>query len=287
MQRQQQHLFSSCFKRYAQALVQRSREDSIPINTPGKYWVAYANDTFSAIDTFIVRNTFISPLNTNVTICKGSNYLYQLPQADTIKYIWQNGETGNTFNITKDGKYWLKVITPGCIYNDTIFVNYHRPLDTLVVDSQVCVANGYTIDLDSIGGQIIWQDGTIKSKYFIRYAGDYNVKVHNQCGVYERTFSFEEADCSCEVHIPNAFTPNADFINENFQLFSSCDIEEFNLKIFSRWGELIFETDSIDNSWDAKFKGKLCSDGIYFYKLSAKFISAQHIYKNGTLQISY
>ncbi|MEA3497265.1 MAG: gliding motility-associated C-terminal domain-containing protein, partial [Bacteroidota bacterium] len=47
-------------------------------------------------------------------------------------------------------------------------------------------------------------------------------------------------------------------------------IEELHIQIFNRWGEQVFESHSINNSWDGKYKGKTCTIGIYYYQIHIK-----------------
>ena len=51
------------------------------------------------------------------------------------------------------------------------------------------------------------------------------------------------------MYVPNAFTPNNDGRNDVFIVESKGEINKFNLKIFDRWGELVFSTDDINTPW--------------------------------------
>lgn len=67
------------------------------------------------------------------------------------------------------------------------------------------------------------------------------------------------------IYVPNAFTPNADGLNEIFQP-KGFGIVKYNLKIFDRWGELIFETSTFEEGWDGKYHGrgdKIVQNGVY------------------------
>lgn len=67
-----------------------------------------------------------------------------------------------------------------------------------------------------------------------------------------------------KVHIPNAFSPDGDGINDNFKIVAE-GIESFQLKVFNRWGEVVFESNDIKNQWDGTFKGKLSQNDAYVY----------------------
>ncbi len=69
-------------------------------------------------------------------------------------------------------------------------------------------------------------------------------------------------------HMPNGFSPNGDSNNDWLQYFVGYDIESFDLKIFDRWGNMIFNTSSNGTYWDGIYKGKLLNTGIYTYTLN-------------------
>ncbi len=77
------------------------------------------------------------------------------------------------------------------------------------------------------------------------------------------------------VFIPNAFTPlDADGLNDIFNV-KGINFSDFNMMIFDRWGEKIFETADPMQGWDGKYHGKECQLGTYTYKVSLKFINGK------------
>ncbi len=74
-----------------------------------------------------------------------------------------------------------------------------------------------------------------------------------------------------EIFIPNAFSPNGDGNNDFFRLFGDEQLDKINvLRVFSRWGELVFEVEDIDPDapaswWDGRFRNKLLPTGAYVY----------------------
>jgi gliding motility-associated-like protein len=71
------------------------------------------------------------------------------------------------------------------------------------------------------------------------------------------------------VYAPNSFTPNGDGINDAFR-FKGVGIKLFNLLIYNRWGELVFETDNIDKGWDGTYNDLKVPSGVYVYKVRAE-----------------
>ena len=69
----------------------------------------------------------------------------------------------------------------------------------------------------------------------------------------------------CTVNLPNVFTPNGDKINDEFKP-ELCDSTNFNLIVYNRWGNVLFETSRYYASWDGRTtSGEMCSDGIYYF----------------------
>jgi gliding motility-associated-like protein len=70
-------------------------------------------------------------------------------------------------------------------------------------------------------------------------------------------------------YIPNSFTPDGDEHNNTFKwtFTSGFDPMDFNILIFNRWGELIFESNNSNGYWDGTYGNTICPLGIYTYKL--------------------
>jgi gliding motility-associated-like protein len=71
------------------------------------------------------------------------------------------------------------------------------------------------------------------------------------------------------LYVPNAFTPNGDGINDIFKAAGK-NIEEFNMRIFDRWGELIFESFHIDDGWNGAIGNYLVQPDVYIWDIIAK-----------------
>ena len=64
--------------------------------------------------------------------------------------------------------------------------------------------------------------------------------------------------------IPNAFTPNADGINDAV-CFNTAQLLEFSITIFNRWGEAVYRSDDPTQCWDGTYRGTPCPAGVYTY----------------------
>jgi gliding motility-associated-like protein len=98
-----------------------------------------------------------------------------------------------------------------------------------------------------------------------------------------------------DVKIPNAFTPNPN--NSNGGSYSPYDLNndvfhpyaggvtEYDLRIYNRWGEMIFRSQDINIGWDGYFNGRLCQQDAYVWKLDLKFFDGRNYNNTGTLTL--
>ncbi len=72
------------------------------------------------------------------------------------------------------------------------------------------------------------------------------------------------------IFIPNAFSPNEDGRNDQFELYIGPGLDEIvNFKVFNRWGGLVFEGDGRAAAWDGDFLGEPAPAGVYAYVIQA------------------
>lgn len=105
------------------------------------------------------------------------------------------------------------------------------------------------------------------------------------CVAYDTVIVSVDIKCN-ELFIPDIFTPNGKGpeANEKLCVFSNC-VRRFNLIIYNRWGEKVFESNDINTCWDGTFKGKDASSGIYAFKLNVENQNGSVINKMGTVTL--
>lgn len=72
---------------------------------------------------------------------------------------------------------------------------------------------------------------------------------------------------TCRIDVPNAFTPNGDHVNDNFQPLNAFKADEFLFRIYNRAGQLLFETTDWRAKWDGTYKDEPQSAGVYAWTL--------------------
>jgi len=88
------------------------------------------------------------------------------------------------------------------------------------------------------------------------------------------------------IYIPNSFTPNGDGLNDTFGAYGEA-IREFRMQVYNRWGQMIFESNNVNNQWDGTHLGEKVPQGSYVYKVIAKGIVGKQTTKDGTVNIVY
>jgi gliding motility-associated-like protein len=102
--------------------------------------------------------------------------------------------------------------------------------------------------------------------------GQYTVKLVavNAWGCLDSViYSFIKVTEKSSLFIPDIFTPNGDGPNDIFKIKSE-GISELNGVIFNRWGELLFQWNTVEGGWDGRTaSGTPVPDGVYFYIIKA------------------
>jgi len=98
-------------------------------------------------------------------------------------------------------------------------------------------------------------------------------------------------DC-INYSIPNVFTPNSDGTNDLLRPNPYNRVEKIDLKIFSRWNALVFQTEDPEINWDGKhmLNGKLVPAGVYYYVCSVyerRLTGTEARYLTGFVHVLY
>ena len=83
------------------------------------------------------------------------------------------------------------------------------------------------------------------------------------------TFSMSTGQMIPDFHfnLPNAFTPNANGLNEVFRPVAVPYVHSYEMEIFNRWGEKVFESHDIHKGWDGTYMGEPCQQGVYLCRV--------------------
>ena len=193
------------------------------------------------------------PLELQWTTPSGSSF------SDSIKL--------DTAKLTDSGKYTLTVRDRfNCTGNSEVIFNV-IPLPTAgFSDIGDTIPFEQTYLLEATQGYSSYQWSTGDTTYFINVTeeGDYTVTMVTDegCEATEHVYMLETF---IPIKVPNAFTPNNDGLNDVFKpVIDYEQVKRFNLTIYNRWGQRIFETADASAGWD----GKNAMTGIYVWLIT-------------------
>jgi gliding motility-associated-like protein len=111
--------------------------------------------------------------------------------------------------------------------------------------------------------------GTLQSSYLISL-----IAISEQ-GCIDSTSQLITVSDDVVMFAPNTFIPDGDGLNDSWMpVFSSgFNIENYELMIFNRWGQVVFETKDYLQGWDGKFSGIFVQDGVYSFKIKFRLSS--------------
>lgn len=104
--------------------------------------------------------------------------------------------------------------------------------------------------------------------------GSYNVQLtaYSPLGCVDSTWVTISVDVELLYFVPNAFTPDGDAYNQTFKpvFTAGYDPYDFNIKIFNRWGETVWESNDVEVGWDGTYGGERVEDGTYTWLIEFK-----------------
>jgi gliding motility-associated-like protein len=274
------------------------------------------------IDNGCVSNTYVSPVNVwtmpvanfipdNVETCEPSliNFTDLSEDETTVSWSWDfgNGRFSNDQNPSvlyrEAGMYNVSLTVTninGCSntynVNSLVTVNPSPQAAFNLYPGNVLTITDPTIEITdlsnnasdcyyTIGSDSIFSFNTY---YTFPDSGNYEVVqfLSNEFGCTDTTIQLVRVDIGYKVYIPGAFTPNDDGNNDVFRIYGE-DIATAEIKIFNRWGELLYTSFDPENGWDGKTKlgDKVVPGGVYLYSIDLFDRFGNKYDYDGTIQV--
>ncbi len=243
---------------------------------PGAYILTAANDAGCTRSDTLFLSIHPPPaveLGPDTTLC-GASSLEIVPQTDASQpaYQWSTAALIPRLQASSEGLYSLTVTdgATGCAGQDSIRITFSPPiLLRPLPDTSVCPGRPVLLEIQPLSGaplSVQWEDGATDNPYAIAEPGTYGVRVSDGACDTLLNILVLPGDCRPGIFLPNAFSPNNDGRNDFFQPFGS-DIELAHLRVFSRWGSLLYDEQGADARWDGAASGKPAPAGAYVYRV--------------------
>ncbi len=203
-----------------------------------------------------------------VYLCPGEIYALEA-QVDTSLHAnlqWNTGQSGSKISISSPGQYILSLdFGMAHIFDTTDVVLLPNTLD-LGMDTFGCNDRVFVLTPDHRFDSYHWNDGSTLPYLPVEYSGSYSLIVQNKCGQFEDEVFVDILDCTCQVYIPNVFTPNGDGQNDVLGPFLYClssEIVQYQFDIYDKWGGKQFTTKDPSEKWNPSKP----LPGVYTYQL--------------------
>ncbi|MCB0555050.1 MAG: gliding motility-associated C-terminal domain-containing protein [Phaeodactylibacter sp.] len=147
------------------------------------------------------------------------------------------------------------------------------PTINLGNDTAYCVVKNIVLEVDDFFESYQWSDLSTGTRIEVNEPGTYWVEARDGYCTIRDTVRIDEIDfnCDCGLYIPNSFSPNNDGKNDGFHPFSPCELLDFQLTIFDRWGQMVYRSFDVNEKWDGYRKGQPLERGVFTYVLQYRF----------------
>lgn len=233
-----------------------------------------------------IRQNPIVTLDKKNSICDGGNS--SLDAGDFSSYLWNNGSTQRFLNVTGIGNYYVTVKDNfGCIGSDTVRITnvLPKPVNFSPLDTSICSFESIELKAKNGYKHYLWNDLSIKSSLLVKEPGEYSLTVTdtNNCKSKEIIKVSQKNGCVKGFHIPNAFSPNQDFKNDNFKPLIFGKVLKYRFIIFNRYGLPIFETTDVHKGWDGKVKGVVGNSNGFVWFCNYQIEGEKEVIEKGTV----
>lgn len=236
--------------------------------------------------------------------------------ADPTSYFWEFGtnqgtsrSVNPTYTYNEPGLYSVSLSATN-VLGDTVKITKSniievlpRPMAQFAIKPVLVYIPGgkvYTDNQSFAAFSYVWDfgDGQTSTEFEPVHTytteGNYDITLiaTSSAGCVDtmRVQSAVRVEKGAQILLPNAFTPgkdgpgSGDGENDVF-LPLMRGVTEFQMLVFNRWGELLFESRSPEVGWDGYFKGRLCQQDVYVYKIVAKYESGDVVTKLGDIHL--
>jgi gliding motility-associated-like protein len=231
--------------------------------------------------------------------------------ANALSYLWTgpNNFSATTQNINipvstlaNSGVYtFIAYGENGCNDTSTHSLNIY-PIPTVFAGKDTSIVSGTTIQLlptvSADVNQVIWSSVSFTNPIQALSINvtptthtNYSVLVKNAAGCSAQDDIKVSIICTIDnIFIPNTFTPNHDGMNDIF--YPRGQYNEFinYLRIFDRWGNLVFERTNFrvndkSKGWDGSYKGVIMNSGVFAYTIQMSCSTGETISRKGSIMI--
>jgi gliding motility-associated-like protein len=255
--------------------------------------VTGSDGTCSESDTIpvTVNSLPVSNLSGDSIICTGE--ATTLFASGGTTFMWSTGETSASISVSPTAATNYSVIVSNNCGADTSNMNVNVQSPPIAdAGADVTIALGNSTTLSPSGGIIYnWSPSTGLSctncsnpSASPTVTTTYTVIATDANGCSASDDMTITVDVLFVVFVPDAFSPDGNG-NNDFLFVQGAGINEFTFRVYDRWGQVVFETSDLNNSWDGSFKGAALNSGAFVYTLEGTFLNGDKIDQKGSITL--
>ncbi|MEO8766660.1 MAG: gliding motility-associated C-terminal domain-containing protein [Ginsengibacter sp.] len=264
----------------------------IPVGVAGNSGIYYVKVTSAlgcvSIDSTIARLSIKPVVNagSDAAICEGASIQLHSSGSNISSYLWKPeievSNPGIPDPLAFPGEttdYILTVANIDCKVSDTVTIVVNKNPksdagpDKVIIEGQSAVLKGTAQGTDV---SYLWTPPE-----FIVATGTLTPSVNPPANKLYALHVFSNKGCGTatdtvlvkvfkKIFIPNAFTPNSDGINDSWFIETLEAYPGSEVKVFNRYGQMVFDNHGKNKPWDGKFKGVALPTGVYAYIVDLK-----------------
>jgi len=220
-----------------------------------------------------VASRLVMDLGSDTILCEGKTLMLEAGTDGLDDYLWNTGSAGSSILVSEPGQYYVYATGPPCYFGtDTIIVSaFTSPVLKRLGDTIVCQGNAVALIRSQPEFSYYWSTGEQSCCITVNETGNYIVSATDLCGdVQVDSINILFTGCDNCIQMPAAFTPNGDGLNDNFRPLVNCIFSSFALRIYNRWGQMVFVSFNAEDRWNGMINGIPADAGVYFYTLTAQ-----------------
>ncbi|MEM6344659.1 MAG: gliding motility-associated C-terminal domain-containing protein [Bacteroidota bacterium] len=231
-------------------------------------------------------------------ICIGQGITLSVDGA--ASYEWNTGELDNDIAVSPafSTEYWVIPYEENGCPGDTFFIDLYVERNLPIAELRPDPQEGFyplVVNFENLSRNAtnyFWDFGDDSTSMEINPTHTYNLPgqyivtlvADNDIGC-PTTIEYSFIDAwDFEIFFPTAFSPNNDGYNDEYKIVMN-SIEFFNIKIYDRWGQVVFEANDPQFGWDGNKNGRAVPEGVYTYVVDARTFKGDPIRRGGTITL--
>ena len=210
----------------------------------------------------------------NETPCDGDAVVLSV-SAIGSDFVWSTGATSSSITVSESGVYsasTLPIAGCGALASIAIAFQPSPTVDAGPGGPSDC-EDGIQLQGSTSANDYYWEPSTglsdaLDLSPIANPTVTTNYTLHAISGNCQATSVVTVIPDCGNLKVPNVFTPNGDGINDSFQPEGK-GVSQYSLRVFNRWGSLIFESKQMANGWNGKIDNDPAAEGTYYFLLFA------------------